>query len=106
MTDLQTDVPQGIQDAIDDFREVRERFAPGGNLAVVQEHKIDVAVRVQLCASITADRRDRQRRKFFSRLLGQIGFCGIPQIFYDHIEDRRPGAANFEAAAAGPVEHF
>ena len=44
------------------------------DLAVVQKHEVNVAVRVQFRAAITADGHQRQRREFLLRLRRQAAF--------------------------------
>ena len=47
-----------------------------GDLAVVQKHEVNVAVRIQFRAAITADGDQRQRRKFLLRLGRQAAARG------------------------------
>ena len=90
VADLQPDVPKRIQNAVNDLGQMRQRPAPGRNLPVVQEHEINVAVRIQLRAPVAADGHQRQRRKFLSRLLGQSALGRVPQVAQQQIDDGRP----------------
>ena len=67
VADLQADVPQRIQHAVNQLGQIGQRLARR-DLAVVQKHEINVAVRIQFRAAITADGHQRQRRKFLLRL--------------------------------------
>src|SRR6185503_5971216 len=95
MADLQTDIPQWIQNAIDDFCEVRQRFSARHNLAGMKEHDVDVALRIQFRAAITADGDQCQRWKLLLSLQGKAAFCRLPQITDQDIENLRACAANF-----------
>ena len=55
VADFEAEVPKRIQHAVDHFGEMRQRLGPGHDLAVVQEHEINVAVRIQLGAAVAAD---------------------------------------------------
>ena len=70
MADFETKVPQRVQNAVHDLREMRQRLAEGDDLAGVQEHDIDVTVRIQFGAAVTAKGNQRQRRKLLLRLFG------------------------------------
>ena len=59
MTDFEPDVPEQIEDLLDDLLDVRGNFS---GRAVVQHHHIDIAERVQLAAPVAANRDQRQRR--------------------------------------------
>ena len=64
ITDLQPDVPQRIQHAINQLRKKRLRLG-SVHLTIVQKHEINVAVRIQFRAAKTADGYQRNLRKFF-----------------------------------------
>ena len=70
VADLQADVPQRIQHAVNQLGQMRQRFACR-DLAVVQKHEVNVAVRVQFRPAVTADGDERERRKFLLRLRRQ-----------------------------------
>ncbi len=65
------------------------------DLAVVQKHEINVAVRIQLRAAITADGDERERRKFLLRLRRQTRARLCPKMPQQCIEDRRARPADF-----------
>ena len=79
---------------------MRQRAGPGGDLPIVQEHEINVAVRVEFRPPITANGHQRQLRKFFLRLLGQAGFGRVPQVTQQYVENAGAPLANL--APAGP----
>ena len=98
VSDLQADVPQRIQHAVNQPGQIRQRFARR-DLAVVQKHEVNVAVRVQLAAAVTADGHQRQRRKFLLRLRRQAALGRFPKMPQQRVEHRRAGLANFTPAA-------
>ena len=105
VSDLQANVPQRIQHAVNQPGQIWQRFARR-NLAVVQEHEVNVAVRVQLAAAVTADRDQRQRRKFLLRLRRQAALGRFPKMLQQRVEHRRAAPANLAPAAAGTVQQF
>ena len=78
MPHLQPDVPQRIQDAVNDLRQIGWRLAVRRDLAGVQEHEINVAVRIEFRAAVTAQRHQCQRRKLLLALRRQAVFCRLP----------------------------
>ena len=70
VADLQAGVPQRIQHSVNQLGQMRQRFARR-DLAVVQKHEVNVAVRVQFRAAVTADGDERERRKLLLRLRRQ-----------------------------------
>ena len=103
VADLQADVPQRVEEAVDDAGQVRQRAGAGGDLPAVQEHEVNVAVRIQLRAAVAADGHQRQLRKLLAGLLGQAGLGGVPQVAQQRVEDRGARVADFEAAGAGAM---
>ena len=60
VADLEADVPEKIEDLLDDLRGV------GGNastLFLMEEHDVDVAEWIQLAPSVAAERDNRERRR-------------------------------------------
>src|SRR6266581_3939303 len=84
---------------------MRQRLAPSYDLPVVQEHEINVAVRVEFRPAITANRHQRQLRELLLRLLRQAGLGGVPQVTQQQVEDGGARLADFQAAGAGPMKH-
>ena len=80
VADLQADVPQRIQHAVNQLGQMRQRLGSGHDLAVVQKHEVNVAVRIQFRAAVTADGHQREGRKFLLRLRGQAVFGRIPKM--------------------------
>jgi hypothetical protein len=70
--------------------------------ALVQEHEINVAVRIQLRAAKTADGHQRDRRKFLLRRRGDWP-SPRPQMAQQRVQHRRAGLADFAAVRAGAV---
>ena len=68
VADLEAQVPERVKDAVNEFGEVGQGFAAGDDLPVLQEHEVNVAVRVELGAAKAADGDERQFRKLFLRL--------------------------------------
>ncbi len=67
VADFQADIPERIQNAVNQFGQMRQRLVRR-DLAVVQKHEVNVAVRIQFRAAVTADGHERERRKFLLRL--------------------------------------
>src|SRR6266851_9823544 len=84
---------------------MRQRLASSHDLPVVQEHEINVAVRVEFRPAITANRHQRQLRELLLLLLRQAGLGGVPQITQQKVEDGSARLADFQAAGAGPMKH-
>ena len=105
VSDLQADVPQRIQHAVNQPGQIRQRFARR-NLAVVQKHEVNVAVRVQLAAAVTANRHQRQRRKFLLRPRRQAALGRFPEMPQQRVEHRRAALANLTPASARTVQQF
>ena len=103
MADLQADVPQRVKEAVDDAGQMRQWAGAGGHLPAVQEHEVNVAVRIQLRAAIPADGHQRQLRELLAGLLGQAGLGGFPQVAQQRVENRGARVADFEAAGAGAM---
>ena len=60
--DLQADIPQRIEHAVNDPGQMRQ--GPAAAICrVVQEHEIDVAVRIEFAPAVAADGHQRQGRK-------------------------------------------
>ncbi len=93
----------GIEQAVNDAGQVRQRANAGGDLPVVQEHEVNVAVRVKLGPAIPADGHQRQLRKLLPGLFGQAGFGRVPEVAQQRVEDRGASMADFEAARAGAM---
>ena len=89
----------GYKHAVNQFGEIRQRLADG-DLAVVQKHEVNVAVRIQFRAAITADGHERDRRKFLLRLRRQILHRRFPKMPQQRVQNRRPALANFPSARA------
>ena len=95
MADLQPQVPQHVEDELDDA------FAPGGLLEGAQEQQVDVRSRRQLAAAIAAGRHHRDT-------LGAGGILGVIDMLggevVDHLDDgvlqQRQGARCRQARQA------
>ena len=105
MADLQPDVPQRIQHAVNQLGQIRQRLVRR-DLAVVQKHEVNVAVRIQLRAAVTADGHQRQRRKFLLRLRRQAAFRRLPQMPQQRVQHRRAAGADFAPARARAMPQF
>ena len=106
MADLQADVPQRIEQAVNDAGQVRQRAAAGGHLPVVQEHEVDVAVRIELRPAVAADGHQRQLRKLLPRLFGQAALAASHKMAQQRVEDRGARVADFQAAGAGAMQQL
>ena len=95
MAHLEADVPERVENAVDDLGEMRQRLAAGHHLAVVQEHEIDVAVRIQFGAAVAADGDEGERREFLLRLGGEAALGGVPEIAQQHVENCGARLADF-----------
>ena len=102
VADLQADVPKRIQHPINQLGKVGERFA-GGHLAVVQKHEINVAVRIQFRAAITADGHQRQRWKFLLGLRRQTAAGGHPEMPQQCVQHGRARPADFASSGAAAM---
>src|SRR6185295_3400039 len=98
----QSQVPERVKDAVDELGQVGQRLV-GGDLPVVQEHEIDVTVRVQLGAAITADGDQGERREFLLRLVRQAAAGGVPEMFQQDVEDGRARLADLITAGPGAM---
>ncbi len=105
VADLQADVPQRIQHAVNQLGQMRQRFARH-HLAVVQKHEVNVAVRIQFRAAIAADGHQREGRKFLLRLRRQARARRFPKMPQQLVQHRRPRPADFASARAGAMLHF
>ena len=70
----------------------------------MQEHEINVAVRIQFRATKTTDGHQRDRREFF--LPGQFRHRRVPQMPQEPVEDCGAGLADFHAVRAGAVQQL
>jgi hypothetical protein len=96
LTDFQADVPQQRQKTLDG---VAENFVIG---AVEQDQQIDIGIRVQLTATITADRDQRDVGVFTPVEL-------LPSLLQDVVDEPGPvfdQPANVAALAKTRVEHL
>lgn len=105
MAHFQSDVPKGIEHAVNEPGQVWERPARR-DLAVVQEHKIDIAERIEFGAAITADGDEGKRWKFLLRLGGERAARGLPEVLEQGIQDSGAAAANLEPPRAAPMQYF
>ena len=80
MADFQADVPERVEQPIQDLGKIRQGLEAGGDLPVVQEHEIDVAARVQFGPAVAADGHQGYGRKLLLCLLGQTSFGRLPQV--------------------------
>src|SRR6266436_5236569 len=80
--------------------------AIANKLPVMQDHEIDVAVRIEFRTPITANRRKRQLRKFLLSRLGKIRFGGVPKIAQENVKNRGSTPANMQPASPGPMKNF
>ena len=108
MADLQADVPQRVKHTVGERRQKRVRFAARrrDRVAVVQEHDLNVALRIQLAATVAADAHHRElgRRSFgFHR---RVGPDRVQKVTQQHVHHRCPGPANVASADAGAMEHL
>lgn len=75
-------------------------------IAGVQQHDVDVAVRVQLSAPVAADGHQGIAGELPAGFLGE----GVDERFEDvpvqRIQHHGPGAADLPSPAAGPVQHL
>ena len=69
MPDLESEIPERIEDAVHNLGEVWQCLAESHYLARVEEHDIDVAVRIQFGAAVSAQSDQGQRGEFLLRLL-------------------------------------
>ena len=76
------------------------------NLAIVQKHEIDVAVRIQFPAAITANGHQREWRKLLLRLRGQTTPCRFPKVLQQRVEHCRPCLADFESVPTAAMFQF
>ena len=106
MPNLQVDVPEGVKQTVDDAGQMGQRPGAGGDLPAVEEHKVDVAVRIELRPAIPPNRHKGQRRELLLRLRREAAFGGVPQRPQEHIENRGPRVADFQAAGAGAMHQF
>src|SRR5437870_5235599 len=106
MAHLEAHVPERIEDAVHQLGKVRQRLAPCDHLAVVEKHKIDVAVRVQFGPAITADGYQIERWKLLSALVGKAGFGRSPQIAEQNIDQGGAAPANLTPTRSGAMEDF
>jgi len=105
VADLQADVPERIQHAVDQPGQVRQGLA-GHDLVLMQEHEINVAVRVQFRPAITADGHEGDRGEFLLRLKRKRADRRVPKIFDQHIQDARATPADTDAVRAGAMQQF
>ena len=105
VADLQAGVPQRIQHTVNQFGQMRQRFARR-DLAVVQKHEVNVAVRIQFRAAVTADGDERERRKLLLRLRRQTVSRRVPKMPQQRVKDRRARLADFAPAHAGTMLQF
>src|SRR5215210_5949591 len=98
MTDLEADVPEKIEDLPEDLLDIR------GDLAatIVQKHEVDIAVRIQFAAAVTAERDQAQRRRGRAFVFGKVR-CRRKDMLEQHIDQFAAPSANIPAAAAGVV---
>src|SRR3954471_6557153 len=106
VANLETEVPEWIKETVHQFRKPRQWFAPGNNLAGVQEHEIDVAEGIQFTAPITAQRHKSQRRKFFLRLGRQGGLGAVPEITKQNIDQCGAPTTNLAPTGSGAVKNL
>ena len=78
MSRLQSNVPDRIENPVDNLGQIRQRFGADSNLAIMQKHEIYVAMGIEFCPAITAEGDQGHLRKLLLCLLGQIGFGGVP----------------------------
>jgi len=100
MPDFQAEIPQGIQHPINQLGQMRQRPVDR-DLAEVQKHEINVAVRIQFCAAVATDGHQRDGRKLFLRLRRKAGTRVVPKVPQQFVEDGRAGLADFQTA--GPA---
>ena len=103
VADLEADVPQRVERAVNDAGQMRQRAGAGGDLPAVEEHEVNVAVRIEFRPAVTADGHQRQRRKLLAGLLGQAGLGRVPEVAQQRVEDGRARMADFEPASAGAM---
>ncbi len=84
---------------------MRQRFARR-DLAVVQKHEVNVAVRIQFRAAVTADGDERERRKLLLRLRRQTALGLRPKMPQQRVKDRRARLTDFAPAHAGTMLQF
>jgi hypothetical protein len=106
VADLQSDVPQGVEESVGHGAQVRMRFAAVTEFAVVEEQNIDIALRTELGAAVTADRHQSQGRIGVLRVEGDIAFDPGEQIAEEDIQHRGPGLAGLASAGSGPMQDF
>jgi hypothetical protein len=86
VADLEIEVEEGHEDKLDHFGEMGQGFDRGDDLAVVKEHDIQIAFRIQFPASITAEGDQGQRGKFPLSLGGEAVFGAVPELAQQHID--------------------
>jgi len=107
MPDLETEVPERVEDAIHEPGQEGERFVAGDDLAVVEEHEIDVAVGIEFGAAITADGDEGDGGGILFLAAGrEVGHNGVPHVTEEDVEEPGAGAADIDATGAGAMEDF
>ena len=81
-------------------------LVPRHDLALVQEHEIDVAERVKFRPAITADGHQRELRKFLLRLRGKSVFHGLPHVAQQDVHERRARPTDFQPTRARAVQYL
>ena len=106
MADLDAQVPQRVQQAIDQRTQGGTRLARHHHVAFMQKHDVDVAVRIQFGPAVPADGDQGADGRGY---LGQVGRGtphGINDIAQEKVDDGGAGAADFAPFASGAVEDF
>ncbi len=105
IADLQADVPKRVEHTVNQLGQVGEWFARR-DLAFVQKHEVNVAVRIQFRAAIAADGHQRQWRKLLLRPGRKAALRGLPEVPQHGVEHRGARPADFPPIRAAVVPQF
>src|SRR5438132_285057 len=85
---------------------MRQSSRPRRDLAVVQKHEVNVAMRIELRPAITTNGDQCDRGEFFLRLFRQVLPGCLPKMPQQQIQDSGAAPAGFQAPCSGPMQHL
>ena len=98
MAHLESNVPQEIQNLLNDLLDLRRHFP---RFAVMQEHHVNVAERIEFLAAVSAERDQRERAFCVGAfLLGDRG-GGRKYVLQQHIDKIDSPGANLPSTSSG-----
>ena len=100
MADFETDVPEQIEDLLNDLLDVRRDFS---RLLAVQKHHIDIAKGIELAPAISTQSDQCQRRPRCLLLTTCRGRGRSENVSQQNIDKIGPARADFMATAASLV---